>query len=104
MSKMETGPEMPSREAPVNGVERLKNIRLRLEQTKKDLDMRIDDLMKNLGQVITAAEENSINAGKQDEVIRETLESQEIMRQVHELRESSERLSILIEDLGGVGK
>ena len=101
---METGPEMPSQEVPANGVERLRNIRLRLEETKKDLDTRIDDLMRNLEQVITAAEENSINAGKQDEVIKETLESQEITRQVHELRESSERLRILIDELGGVDK
>ena len=104
MNRTEFGPQMPSPEVPASGVERLRNIRLRLEETRKDLDTRIDELMKHLGKIITAAEENSIGAGQQDDVLKEVLESQEIFRQVHELREASDRLRSLIDQLSKVDK
>jgi len=91
--------KMPTPEKPLSGIERLRNIRQRLEERKKEIDTSIDELMKNLGKVIAAAEEDSIRQGRQDDVINEMLESEGIISQVHQLREASDRLRNFIEEL-----
>ena len=93
---MEEGPQLPSPENQEGNVDKLVRWRRELENVKGNFETQIDELGKKMGTAIAAVEESSLQEGKQDEVLKEVLESGMIMKEVDNIREEIKRLENVI--------
>ena len=92
-------PQMPNSEKKEGNIDKLVRWRRELEEVKRHFETGMDELGKKLGTAIAAVEEASLKEGKQEEVLKEILESETIMREVYNLREEIQRLDNLINQI-----